>query len=48
MKAQHQQQEHTIPTYGATILYAKQEGNTKQLPKEDKKFIQQVVGTLLY
>jgi hypothetical protein len=48
MKPQHQPHEHTIPVFGATAQYAKQEDTTKQLPKEDKKIIQQVLGTLLY
>ncbi len=47
-KFQHQPHEHTVPVFGATIQYAKQEDTTKQLPKEDTKFIQQVLGTLLY
>ncbi len=47
-KPQHQTHEHTIPVFGATIQYAKQEDVTEQLPKEDKKYIQQVLGMLLY
>jgi hypothetical protein len=47
-KPQHQPHEHTIPVFGAAVQYAKQEDVTEQLPKEDKRYIQQVVGTLLY
>jgi hypothetical protein len=47
-KPQHQPHEHNIPIFGATIQYAKQKDTTKHLPKEDKKFIQQILGTLLY
>jgi hypothetical protein len=35
-KPQHQPHEHTIPVFGATLQYAKQEDVTEQLPKEDK------------
>jgi hypothetical protein len=47
-KPQHQPHEHTVPTFGATVQYAKEEDKTAQLSKEDKKYIQQVLGTLLY
>ncbi len=47
-KPQHQPHEHTIPVFGATVQYVKQEDTTEQLPKEDKKIIQQVLGTFLY
>jgi hypothetical protein len=47
-KPQHQPHEHTVPVFDATVQYAKQEDTTEQLPKKDKKIIQQVLGTLLY
>ncbi len=45
---QHQPQKHTVPTYGATIQYAKDGNATKLLLKEEKKYIQQVLGIFLY
>ena len=45
---QHQPHKHTVPTYGATIQYAKDRDVTNLLSKEDKKYIQQVLGTFLY
>jgi hypothetical protein len=47
-KPQHQQHKHTKPTYGATIHYAKATDATKPISKDEKKCIQQVIGTLLY
>jgi hypothetical protein len=47
-KPQHQPHEHTTPTYGATIQYAKAADTSTPLSKEEKKYIQQVIGTLLY
>jgi hypothetical protein len=47
-KPQHQPHQHTIPTYGATVQYAKPADTSNPLSKEDKKVIQQVIGTLLY
>ena len=47
-KPQHQPHQHTVPTYCATIQYAKAADTSKVLSKEDKKYIQQVIGTLLY
>jgi hypothetical protein len=47
-KLQHQPHKHTVPTYGATIQYAKDDDATKLLTKEEKKYIQQVLGTFLY
>jgi hypothetical protein len=47
-KPQHQPHQHTVPTYGATVQYAKAADTSKVLSKEDKKYIQQVIGTLLY
>jgi hypothetical protein len=45
---QHQPHKHTVPTYGATIQYAKDNNVTNLLSKEEKKYIQQVLGTFLY
>ncbi len=45
---QHQPNKHTIPTCGATIQYAKMEETSKPLAKDEKKYIQQVIGTFLY
>ena len=47
-KPQHQPHQHTIPTYGTTVQCAKPTDTSNPLSKEDKKFIQQVIGTLLY
>jgi hypothetical protein len=45
---QNQPHPHTIPTYGATIQYAKPLDDTLPASKEDQKLIRQVVGVLLY
>ena len=45
---QHQPHKHTVPTYGATIQYAKDDDATHPLLNEEKKYIQQVLGTFLY
>ena len=45
---QHQPHKHTVPTSGATIQYAKDDDATNLLTKEEKKYIQQVLGTFLY
>jgi hypothetical protein len=47
-KPQHQPHQHTVSTYGATIQYAKAADTSKVLSKEDKKYTQQEIGTLLY
>ncbi len=39
--------QHTVPTYGVTTQYAKAADTSKVLSKEDKKYIQKVIGTLL-
>jgi hypothetical protein len=39
---------HTLPTYGATIQFAKQIDQTTLATKEQKKYIEQVIGILLY
>ena len=47
-KLNHQPHKHTLPTYGATIQYAKPEDSSPLVGEEEKKFIQQVTGTFLY
>lgn len=39
---------HTRPNYGAKIQYATDPDSSPELGKKEKKFIQQVTGTLLY
>ncbi len=39
-KPQHQPHQHTIPTYGATVQYAKLEDTSRRLSPTEKKFIQ--------
>ena len=45
---QNQPHKHTMPTYGAKIQYAKQEIDARKLSKEEKRFVQQVLGTFLF
>ena len=47
-KPQHQPHPHTIPTYGATVQYAKPEDTSRRLSPSEKKFIQEVTGVFLY
>ena len=47
-KPQHQPHLHTIPTYGATVQYAKPEDTSRKLSPQEKKFIQEVIGVFLY
>ncbi len=47
-KSQHQLHKHTKPIYSATVQYTKVADTTKPLSKDEKKYIQQVIGTLLY
>jgi hypothetical protein len=47
-KPQHQPHQHTIPTYGATVQYAKLEDTSCRLLPAEKKFIQEVIGVFLY
>jgi hypothetical protein len=47
-KPQHQPHQHTIPTYGTTIQYAKPEDTSQRLSPSEKKYIQEVIGTFLY
>jgi hypothetical protein len=47
-KPQMQPHPHTLPTYGATIQFAKNIDQTPLATKEQQKYIQQVIGVLLY
>ena len=47
-KPQDQPHRHTVPTYGATVQYAKQLEASPTLDKKGKKFVQQVIGTFLF
>jgi hypothetical protein len=47
-KPQHQPYPHIKPTYGATKQYAETIDTSPPLSKEDKKYVQEVVGTFLY
>ena len=47
-KLQHQPHKHTIPTYGATVQYAKGDDMSAPLTKEETKYVQQVVGVFLW
>jgi hypothetical protein len=45
---QHQPYPHVKPNYGAKAQYTKSSNTLPALPKEGKKFIQEVIGTFLY
>ncbi len=47
-KPQHQPHPHAIPTYGATVQYAKPEDISRRLSPGEKKYIQEVTGVFLY
>jgi hypothetical protein len=47
-KPQHQPHQHAIPTYGATVQYAKPEDTSQRLSPSEKKYIQELIGTFLY
>ena len=47
-KPQMQPYPHTIPTYGATVQYAKAADTSPPVTKAEEKFIRQVIGVLLY
>ncbi len=47
-KPQHQPRQHSIPTYGATVQYAKSEDTSRRLSPAEKKYIQEVIGIFLY
>ena len=46
-KPQHQPYPHVKPNYGAKAQYMEDTDTSALLPKEDKKFIQEVIGTFL-
>jgi hypothetical protein len=48
LQPQNQPHKHTLLTYGATIQYAKHKDTSKRLSNEEKKIIQQVLGTFMY
>ena len=48
VKLQDQPHQHSIPTYGVVIQYAKLTDKSPILNEEDKIFIQQITGTFLY
>ena len=47
-KPQHQPYPHVEPTYGAKQQFAQDDDQSPTLSKEDKTFIQEVVGVFLY
>jgi hypothetical protein len=47
-KPQHQPYPHIKPNYGAKVQYTEDTFTSALLPNEDKKFIQEVIGTFLY
>ncbi len=47
-RAQHQPYPHVQPTYGAKQQFAVDDDTSPLLSKEDKKYVQEVVGTFLY
>jgi hypothetical protein len=47
-KPQQQPHPHSIPTYGATIQYAKHTDQSRPATKDEQKYIRQVIGVLLY
>jgi len=48
MKIQNSPHPHVLPNYGAKTQYATEEINSLALSKEHTKYIQAVMGTLLY
>jgi hypothetical protein len=47
-KPQHQPYPHVKPNYGAKVQYTEDTDTSALLPKQDKKFIQEVIGTFPY
>jgi hypothetical protein len=47
-KPQWQPHPHSIPTYSATIQYAKHTDQSRPATKDEQKYIRQVIGVLLY
>ena len=39
---------HTLPSYGEKVQYAKELASSPPATKEEEKYIQQVIGVLLY
>ena len=40
--------QHTIPTYGASVQYAKDEDKSELLDEKGKTLVQQVIGAFLF
>ena len=40
--------QYAIPKYGSKIQYAKEEDSSRLLTKEEKTYVQQVIGTFLF
>ena len=40
--------QHAIPNYGSKIQYAKEDDSSRLLTKEEKTYVQQVIGTFLF
>ena len=47
-KPQHQPHKHAVPVYGQKVQYAREADTSKPLSQEEKRFVQQVLGTFLY
>ena len=47
-RKQFQPHQHVVPAYGAKVQMAAAEDESEELSKEEKKFVQQVIGTFLY
>ena len=47
-KPQHQPHQHAVPAYGQKIQYAKNDDTSQPLSTEEKRFVQQVLGTFLF
>ena len=47
-KPQMQPYPNTLPTYGATVQYAKTAGTSPPVTKAEEKYILQVIGVMLY
>jgi hypothetical protein len=46
--SQHQRYLHVEPTYGTTCQYAETSNTSELLSKENKRYVQEVIGTFLY
>ena len=47
-RLQHSPHQHVAPNYGAKIQYAPEADESRPLTKQEKKIVQQVIGTFLY